>query len=740
MAPHHIAPDGAELFDLINTYLDPEARALVRRAFEFARQHHGDDRRRSGELYITHPLTIAYYLAEFQLDAATLAAALLHDIVEDTVVSVAEVQERFGPEVARLVNALTKFELARDSDAPEWMAKEVARDATLHKLFSVMTGDLRVGIIKLFDRLHNMRTIAAVSADGQRRKAEETLAVYAPLANRLGMWHLKNELEARSLQILDPAAYETIRGRLEQLRHQHQRIFATISPEIAAHLTSAGVEVLDIQLSPENIHTVYRSARVNGSQGNHFTFDDTPRLVVVLNDVADCYLALGLIHQLWRPVPGKFDDYIANPRDNLYRSLHTTVVHPNGRRLKIRFRTVAMNVLSEVGVLARWLHTGRPLWSDEISQRVDVLVDNISESIEVEPEDAQASVQALMADVFRDQIMVYTPAGDVKELPKGATPLDFAYTIHSEVGAQCRVALVNGMPAPLNAPLQDGDHVEIVKKGNSPQRIWLDEDLGFLTTTRAKTRVRRWFRRLPAATAIREGQRLMQDELRMLGVQHLTPETVAEWLGYVSPAQLYHALGKADLLPPALATRIMEKTWERRERRNIGTVVESKEGDRFIIIDASRRQLRLCRRCRPRPNDELVGIARQKGQVTVHRTGCRMLPLDPRAERTLKLSWGSDEQCEVRLVTVCVEVYDRAGLLYEIADLLAGEHINMPAVHAESQNGEAIVYMDIEVASPRQLVRVLHRIQALVNVYSVTCLPHSAKAAAGLDSRTPARF
>lgn len=728
MVLHHIAPDGAELFNLINTYLEPEARALVRRAFEFARQHHGDDRRRSGELYITHPLTIAYYLAEYQLDAAALAAALLHDIVEDTVVSVAEVEERFGPEVARLVNGLTKFELATDDGAPPWTAQEAARDATLHKLFRVMTGDLRVGIIKLFDRLHNMRTIAATTAETQQRKAEETLAIYAPLANRLGMWQLKNELEARSLEILDAEAYEMIRSRLDQLRHQHQRIFASVSPEIAANLTKAGLQVVDILLSPENIHTVYRTARLNGAQGNHFSFDETPRLVVVLNDVADCYLALGQIHQLWRPVPGKFDDYIANPRDNLYRSLHTTVVHSSGRRIKIRFRTAAMNVLSEVGVLARWLHMGMTLWSEEIAQRVEVLVDNISESIEVEPEDAQSGVQALMEDVFRDQIMVYTPAGDVKELPKGATPLDFAYTIHSEVGAQCRMALVNGEPASLNAPLEDGDHVEIIKKGNAPQRVWLDEDLGFLTTNKARARVRRWFRRLPVADAVREGRRLLEGELEMLGRQELSVETVATWLGCDSPTHLYHALGRAEVLPTTLSTEIMAKTWAEGARRHIGTAVESEEGERFIIVDASRHALRLCRTCRPRPNDELIGIARRNRRVTVHRVGCRMLPLDPRAERTLKLSWGSDDQSEVRLVTVCVEVYDRAGLLYEIADLLTGERINMPAVHAETNNGEAVLYLDMEVASPRQLVRVLHRMQALVNVYRVICLPANPKA------------
>ncbi|MDT8305649.1 MAG: HD domain-containing protein [Anaerolineae bacterium] len=727
MVVHHIAPDGAELFELISTYLDPEARDLVRRAFEFARQHHGDDLRKSGELYITHPLTIAYYLAEYQLDAPALAAALLHDIVEDTVVSVEEIRERFGPEVASLVDGLTKFMMATGDDVPAWMSLEAARDATLHKLFRVMTDDLRVGIIKLFDRLHNMRTIEATDAETQRRKAEETLAVYAPLANRLGMWQLKNELEGRSLRILDPVAYETIHNRLEQLRHQHQRVFARISPEIATDLTSAGLEVVDMLLCPQNVHTVYRSARSNGHHGNHFSFDDTPRFVVVLKDEAACYLALGRIHQLWRPVPGKFDDYIANPRDNLYRSLHTTVVHSSGKRIKIRFRTAAMNVLSEVGVLARWLHTGLPLWSEEISQRVNVLVDNISDSIEVEPEDAQSGVQALMEDVFRDQIVVYTPKGDVKELPKGATPLDFAYTIHSEVGAKCRMAFVNEEPTALNAPLADGDRVRIVKKGDAPQRIWLDEDLGFLTTNKARARVRRWFRRLPVGTAISEGKRLLKDELEMLGLADLAVETVAEWLDYDSPTNLYHALGRADVLPTALSTRVLEETWEQGPRRNIGSVVTSEEGERFIIIDASGHRLRLCRTCRPRPNDELIGIARGSQRVTIHRVGCRMLPLDPRAERTLKFSWGSADQCEVRLVRVRVDVYDRSGLLYEIADLLKDERINMPSVHAESYGGKAIVHLDMEVASPRQLVRVLHRMQALVNVYEVTCLhtdPH----------------
>lgn len=720
---HYIAEDGAELFELVHTYLPPEGRELVVRAFHFARQHHGDERRMSGELFITHPLTIAYYLAEYQLDAPTLAAALLHDVAEDTLVSVAEIRDFFGDEVALLVDGLTKFKDVTSGAVQQQLGPEALRDATLRKLFRTMTGDLRVGVIKLFDRLHNMRTIDATSPESQRRKAEETLAVYAPLANRLGMWQLKNELEARSLRILDPRAYEAILARQEQLRSQHQRLYATISPEIAARLTAAGIQPVDIFLSPENVHTIYRQARQNGNHATHFSLDDTPRLVVVLRDVSDCYLALGEIHQLWRPVPGKFDDYIANPRDNLYQSLHTTVVHSSGRRIKIRFRTITMNVLSEVGVLARWLRVGRPLWSEELAQRVDALFANIEQSIQVEPPDQHSGVQAMMEDVFRDQIMVYTPAGDVKELPKGATALDFAYTIHSEVGAQCRVALVNDEPTPLNEPLHDGDHVRIIKKGHAPQRIWLDEDLGFLTTNTARAKVRRWFRRLPAADAVTEGQHLLGEELRMLGLDELPAERIAGWLDLSSSRELYHALGRAEILPTTLATRVLTETWKQGPLRNVGTVVESEDGERFIIIDASQHTLRLCRKCRPRPNDDLIGFTRNSRQVTVHRRGCAVLPMDPLAERSLKLRWGTEEQCEVRVVTVHVRGYDRSGLLYEITELLRNERINLPAVHADTDEGKAIVRLDMEVASPRQLVRALHRIRALVNVNDVTCVP-----------------
>lgn len=720
---NHIPPDGATFFEVIDSYLTPDERKFVREGFVLARQEHGNERRKSGELFFTHPLTIAYYLAEYQMDAATLVAALLHDVVEDTRVSVPEISQQFGEEVGRLVDGLTKFEMVADDAADQPLSQEEVRDATLHKLFGVMTDDVRVGIIKIFDRLHNMRTIKATSPATQQRKAEETLAVYAPLANRLGMWEVKNDLEALSLEVLDQESFNYIRQRLEQLRHQHQAPFAKISREIAEQLTQANVPVVDITLCPENIYTIYQSARQNGRHGSRFKLDPILRLVVVLNDIPDCYRALGVLHQLWRPVPGTFDDYIATPRDNLYRALHTTVVHSSGQRIKIRLRTVAMNVLSEIGVLARWARIGMPLWSREIAERVDALVANISENINLEPHDPRVGVKGVVQDVFRDQIMVYTPAGDVKELPQGATPLDFAYMIHSEVGAQCRLAIVNDQPAPLNQTLINGDRVQIIKRGDAPQRIWLDEDLGYMTTSRAQAKVRRWFRRLDDSVAIAEGRALLENELTMLGVTDMDHGEIACLLDYDEPEELYYALGKAEILPTTVATEVLTRRWHTFPLRRVGRAVYSDEGEKFVITNSGGRPLRLCRLCEPRPDDRIIGFARSDGSVTVHKEQCARLPLDPLSDRTLKLAWGSDDAYEARLFTVKIDVYDRSGLLFEITDLIQTESINMPAVLAETDAGQAELVLQMEVARPRQMVRLLHRIHALVNVYSVICLP-----------------
>jgi GTP diphosphokinase / guanosine-3',5'-bis(diphosphate) 3'-diphosphatase len=718
-----VSLDGLEFFTLIETYLGSHERCRVREAFDLARQEHGDQQRKSGEPFFIHPLTVAYYLAEFRLDAAALMAALLHDAAEDTRLSISEIEQRFGGEVARLVDGVTKLQaISAGVTRSGRPAAESMRDATLHKLFEVMLTDVRVVIIKLFDRLHNMRTLKALPAAKQREKAEETLAIYAPLANRLGIWRLKNELEMLALEVLHNEAFTTIKQKLEQLYHEQQALYAMVTEQVIECLTEANVKVVNVFPCPENLYTTYQA--LTASSAPYDAIDPTLRLVVLLEDVPSCYLALGYFHQKWRPVPGKFDDYIALQRDNLYRALHTTVIYSDGQPVKLRFRTLAMNEVSEVGVLARWVYAGTPLWSRGIAERVEALFANIRENILLEPQDPSAAVKGVVEDVFRKQIMVYTPRGDVIELPQGATPIDFAYAIHTEVGNQCQAAYVNEQRHPLNRALRDGDRVRIIKASWArPHRTWLDEDLGYIATSTARSHVRRWFRRLPKNVAIAEGRRLLQDELRMLGIAEVAHDEVAVMLGQESPAELYHLLGRAELLPTTVATRILAADWEREPLRNVGNLVCAENGQEYLITNSSGRKLRLCLACNAHPGDVILGFIRADGGVTVHKESCHTLRPDPLADRTIKLAWGEKGSHQVRPVTVQIDVHDRTGLLFDIAELMQSQDINIVAVNTpRNHSGDTSITLDLEVNSPRQLVRVLHRVHALVNVFQVRCL------------------
>lgn len=721
---HSIDAEGHEFFELIHTYLQDDDLFRVHEALELARHEHGSQRRRSGELFLTHPLTVAYYLAEYHLDAAALMAALLHDVAEDTLVSVEQIEHRFGREVSQLVDGVTKLKevtavVARD----QALTASQIRDASLHKMFHAMTADVRVVLIKLFDRLHNMRTISALPYSKQRLKAEETLSVYAPLANRLGIWKVKTELESLSLEVLDNEAYRLIKQALEQENHKRQASYMIISEQIIRYLHENNLKVANVLPIPESIYSVYKAQK---SRSAPYDKIDSPlRVVVLLEDIPSCYLGLGFVHQLWRPVPGKFDDYIAVPRENLYRALHTTVIYSDGQPLKIRFRSLAMNVVSEIGVLARSIYSSTPMWTNDLAERVEALFSNVNENIHLDPQNLSTGVKGVVEDVFRQQVMVYTPRGDILELPLGATPVDFAYAIHTAVGNHCLMAYVNEQPYPLNKPLNDGDQVRIVKSGWArPQRTWLDENLGYITTSRARSRVRRWFRRLSEPMAIAEGRKLLQDELAMLGMPKHSHEWVANQFGFERVGDVYHELGRAELLPTTVATRVLAEKWHQEPTRHIGNTVRTTAGQEFVITNSSSRNLRLCLSCNARPGDTIVGFLRTDGGVTVHKEGCYTLRPDPLADRTIKLDWGQVGQEEVRIVTIQIDVFDRAGLLLEIAHLLQDENVNIASVNTQQtgSDGKVSLILDLEIANPRQLVRILHRAHALVNVYAVYCL------------------
>lgn len=723
--------EAEQLFALTNSYLPTAERAQIEKAFEFARREHGTQRRKTGELFFTHPLAVATYLAGYRLDAAAVSAALLHDIAEDTRVSLDEIEIKFGPEVARLVDGVTKLkEVTRGvAQSGSKMSSEELQQATLQKLFKAMTADVRTVIIKLFDRLHNMRTIHGMSPHRQKAKAEETLAVFAPLAYRLGMWEVKSELEGRSLEVLHPHAFETIQAELERLFRVQQPLFDVVRARIINYLSANDLPVHDVKMAPESIYTVFRDLEKQGA--GYRDVDRVLRITVLLDDPINCYTALGYIHQLWPVVPKHFDDYISVRRVNLYQSLHTAV-HADGQPLKVRLRTVDMERIAQIGVLARWYYAKTPLWSAGLAERVEAFFASISSSIGVEPQDPEIGVRSAMEDVLGEQIRVYSKDGDAVDLAQGSTPIDFAYKIHSELGNQCLEALVNDLPFPLNRPLKNGDQVRICKNARAqPKRAWLDEDLGYITTTYARMRARRWFRRLPEDEAIRQGRDILLHELKMLGLLGLSHEGIAALFDYEDETELYYNLGRAELLPTVLSTRILSGRWAEGHSLPVGSVVTAADGSTFIITNAGNHRLHICATCAPRPRDSIVGYLRQDGILTVHRETCRTLTggrgSPELTHRLLKLGWGETEPRQARIIPLYVDVFDRPGLLNEMTRLMREKDVNIRHICTfhEKREGELMIEMELELLSPRQMVRILHQIEALVNVKAVRCVPET---------------
>ena len=712
-----------QFFEQINSYLSGADRLRVQNAYEMARREHGDQARKSGELFFTHPLTVAYYLSEYLLDAPALIAALLHDVAEDTYISITDIETVFGTEVSMLVDGVTKLKDVTKgvaNDRP--LSKQEIEEATLHKLLGVMTNDVRAVIIKLFDRLHNMRTIKATPPHRQVYKAKETLSIYAPLANRLGIWKIKNELESISYAVLEEKELNALHAERNALIREQNRKFPPIEKEIYDTLISSKIHVNNISLAPENIASLYRDCKENGSLPRQL--DRTMRIVILFEDWQSCYLALGYLHRLWKPVPDRFDDYIAFPRNNLYRSLHTTVVHKNGQHLKLRLRTVAMDRVSNVGVLAQWMYRGTS-WFDAIEDRMAIFFDNINDNINVEPQDPFTGVKGVVEDVFDEQIQVYTPQGEIIELARGATPIDFAYMIHTGLGNQCFAAYVNDTLHPLNKPLKNGDQVRIVKKIRAqPKRAWLDKDLGYIKTNYAMANARRWFRKLSTEKATYQGKKLLKFELAMIGLPDTQPRHVAALFGYHQIEQFYYDIGRAELLPTVVVTRLLEEKWKKEApMRHLDTIIHSNTGEQFTVKNADNRELRRCGACKPLPPEPIVGFIRRDGGVTVHQERCHMLPIEPDYGRILKLDWGNDNQRQARLMTIRVKVFDRPGLLYEITHLMQNEGMNISYINTPpAPKGEVHLVFTLEIVQPRQLVRILHQVQALVNVSEVRTL------------------
>ncbi|HOG46132.1 MAG TPA: bifunctional (p)ppGpp synthetase/guanosine-3',5'-bis(diphosphate) 3'-pyrophosphohydrolase [Anaerolineae bacterium] len=699
------------LTEIIPSFEGEEADA-IRRAYELAVSSHNGQARESGEPYITHPVAVAAILYDMDLDAATIQAALLHDIVEDTEVTLDQVRAQFGDEVAQLVDGVTKLARIRRLsrlDGPAAFEQEQAEN--LRKIFLATVDDVRVIFVKLADRLHNMQTLGSLSHERQVRMARETVEIYAPLANRLGIWQFKWQLEDLALRFLAPEAYRQIAGYLSERRAERDAYVQEVAQMLEERLRDEGIAA-QVSGRPKHLYSIYTKMREKGR-----TFDqiyDVRGVRIIVEEVGDCYAALGLVHTLWRPIPGEFDDYIGTPKDNGYQSLHTAVLGPDGKPLEVQIRTQQMHQVAEYGIAAHWRYKERARRNAAVEAKIAWLR-QVSEWRR-DVSDPQEFVDSLRSDVISERIYVFTPKGDIVDLPAGSTPVDMAYYIHTDIGDHCRGARVNGRLVSLDHTLHTGDQVEILtsRKGG-PSRDWLNANLGYITTARARQKVRQWFRRQEREQNIAQGREILERELRRLGLDSPSFEDIARLFKFSRVEDLLAAIGYGDISPIQIANKIDDAAARKPDLR-ITPLPQGRADLRVTGVGDLLTRLAGC--CSPVPGDEIVGfITRGKG-ITIHRADCVTLRHIEETERLIPVSWGPTR--EVYPVVVHIEAFDRPGLLRDIASAVSDAGISMSAANVTTHEDQtATIVATLGITSIGQLSQIMGRIESIRDVVEV---------------------
>jgi GTP pyrophosphokinase len=697
---------------------------FLRKAAQYAEQAHKDQRRASGEPYFSHVIAVAAILAELNMDVETLAAAILHDVVEDTETTINEIDELFGAEVASLVEGVTKMELITgiSSGDGERSPKKATHAENQRKLLLAMAKDVRVVLIKLADRLHNMRTLKHLPEIKQKRIARETMDIFAPLANRLGIWQLKWELEDLAFRYLEPLRYKQIAKSLDERRVERERYINNVMDTLRGELEQSGI-MADVSGRPKHIYSIWKKMKRKGV-GIHEIFD-TRAVRILVDTVPQCYHALGIVHTLWPHIHREFDDYIATPKENRYQSIHTAVIGPQGRTLEIQIRTHDMHSHAELGVAAHWRYKEGGKGDSDYEQKIAWL----RQVVQWKDEEASASdfIDRFKSEVFQDRIYVLTPGGDIVDLPQGATPLDFAYHIHSEVGHRCRGAKVDGRMVPLGYELKSGEQVEVLAaKHGGPSRDWLNPHLGYLTTSRARSHVRHWFKQQDYDQHVMDGRVILDRELGRLGASSIGFDKLASHFRFASNDDLMAAIGRSDinsaqiagavqqLWKPEPSTLVPKGPGRRRKLREPGDVHIHGVGNLLT---------HMARCCKPAPGDPIIGFITQGRGVTIHRRDCpNVLKFDAvKRKRLIEVEWSDHQEEEVYPVDIRLQAVDREGLLRDITSLLAADHINVLRVstYSDKKDYTANMELTIEISNTQQLSRILSRIEQLPNVLQV---------------------
>ncbi len=701
-----------------------EDMALICRAISLAKQGHVDQTRASGEPYLTHAIAVAEILSDLRMDHVSLAASILHDVVEDTDVTLEDVEQVCGPAVAHLVDGVTKMKVIGEyQQSEEKNRKENIKAESLRKLLLAMAEDVRVVLIKLADRLHNMRTLKHLSEQKQRRIARETMDIYAPLANRLGIWHIKWELEDLSFRYLDPITYKQVANFLDERRVDRQKYIDTVIKILEKELAKSGIKA-DIKGRPKHIYSIWKKMKRKG-----LTFHDlydVRAVRVLVNSVADCYHVLGTVHSLWPHIPKEFDDYIATPKENRYQSIHTAVVGPGGKTLEVQIRTYDMDKHAEMGVAAHWRYKEGGKRDQAFEEKVSWL----RQLLEWKEEESDAGdfIDRFKSEVFQDRVYVLTPQGEVVDLQQGATPLDFAYHIHTEVGNRCRGAKVNGRIVPLTYELSSGEQVEILTtKHGTPSRDWLNPHLGYLNTSRARSKVRHWFTQQDQQQNLGDGRNILDKELHRLGVDEMSLEKLAHQFEKAHVDDMLIAIGRGDITPTQIANAVylLTKTDEpdqlaipKRPRRR----KTEAEGDDVHIYGVGNLMSTMGRCCKPAPGDPIIGYITLGRGVTIHRKDCaNVLSLnEEKRKRLIEVQW-TDQEHHAYPIDIEIQAIDRHGLLRDIYSTLAHEKIDILSTntHSDRKHHTALIEATLEITDINQLSRILSRIGQIPNILEV---------------------
>jgi RelA/SpoT family (p)ppGpp synthetase len=711
------------LLDLLPD-ITPHDRALIERAYRKAEAAHAGQFRKSGEPYFTHCIAVAHILAEMKLDAEAISAALMHDLLEDTEIMLDELRGEFGNSIAGIVDGVTKLKnLPVKPETFDKRGRPTDRGFEhIRKMALAMGDDVRVVLVKLADRLHNMRTLGYMSAYKQQQIAQETLDIYAPLANRLGIWQMKWELEDLSFRYLNPEEYRSLAASIDERQVDREAYLKSIIDKLRPELEKYDVRNAIITARPKHIYSIYKKM-----ERKKLPFDqiyDVRAVRIIVDSIPQCYVALGVVHNLWRPIPSEFDDYVAAPKDNFYQSLHTAVLDSQGKTVEVQIRTMEMHEHAEYGIAAHWRYKeGNTRKRDQAyEERISYLRKLMEFGIDSE-DDAASFVDTMKTEVFQDRVYVFTPKGDIADLPVGSTPIDFAYHIHTDIGHRCRGARVQGRLVSLNYVLKTGDQVEIItSKRGGPSLDWLNPNLGYTATARARSKIRYWFRKQNHDKNVASGREVLEREMKRLGVSEtLSFETMSKWFNYDKNDDFFAAVGEGDIHGAQIANRILEM--ERREEeakeenilrtRPAALPIDISNG--VNVIGTGGLLVNLARCCQPMPGDTIIGFVTRGRGVTVHRADCPNI-VGSESERLIDVTWGKSSQEQRYSVPVEIVGYDREGLMLDISTVMADEKVNMSSVNVSVRQNIATFNLTIEIGDMQKLTRILARLEGIQSV------------------------